>query len=231
MHYAVSDIHNDNIRFDKLLKAINFGESDHLYILGDLFDRCEYNPDPVGVYFTVLKLKEQCTFIKGNHDVWLSEYIQDFFNTSERKRKMLPKYGDNSFAILASRLTEVDLLNLAAYIDNSPLQIECQTNGTDYLMAHAMTAAPGKDISDEHYLLGEASYDFYKSGISGFISICGHLSSGFMDKLNGSYDDANLYSIWHNQTKNVYMIDCGCGYREGRLGCICLETRQCVYVQ
>ncbi len=56
MHYIITDIHNDNRRFTELLQKINLTEKDHLYLLGDLFDRCEDHADPVGVYFQMLRL-------------------------------------------------------------------------------------------------------------------------------------------------------------------------------
>lgn len=43
MHYVVGDVHNDNGRLHRMLNHISFmkdGEdADHLYLLGDLFDR------------------------------------------------------------------------------------------------------------------------------------------------------------------------------------------------
>lgn len=56
MHYIITDIHNDSWRFMKLLEKMDLKEDDHLYLLGDLFDRCMDHPDPAGVYFQVLKL-------------------------------------------------------------------------------------------------------------------------------------------------------------------------------
>lgn len=76
MNYVIGDIHNDNIRFSKMLEKIVFSEEDHPFLLGDLFDRNSYEPDPVGVYFNVLKLGDRCTVIRGNHDAWLAEYEQ-----------------------------------------------------------------------------------------------------------------------------------------------------------
>ena len=57
MHYIISDIHNDNERFEVLLERLQLKKEDKLYILGDLFDRTNYNPDPVGVYFNILIIK------------------------------------------------------------------------------------------------------------------------------------------------------------------------------
>ena len=45
MHYIITDIHNDSWRFMKLLEKIDLKEEDHLYLLGDLFDRCMDHPD------------------------------------------------------------------------------------------------------------------------------------------------------------------------------------------
>ena len=49
MHYIITDIHNDSWRFMKLLEKMDLKEDDHLYLLGDLFDRCMDHPDPAGV--------------------------------------------------------------------------------------------------------------------------------------------------------------------------------------
>ena len=37
--YCISDIHGCFIEFNKMLRLINFQESDELYILGNIFDR------------------------------------------------------------------------------------------------------------------------------------------------------------------------------------------------
>lgn len=44
MHYIITDIHNDSWRFMKLLEKMDLKEDDHLYLLGDLFDRCKDHP-------------------------------------------------------------------------------------------------------------------------------------------------------------------------------------------
>ncbi len=124
MNYVVPDIHNDNRRLKELLKRIDFGPSDHLYLLGDLFDRCADNPDPVGVYFTILGIIDRCTIVSGNHDRWIAEYIQEYFRTKERKRSRLKDYPYNSFSLMKERLTEVDMLNLSDWLLSFPLQHE-----------------------------------------------------------------------------------------------------------
>ena len=217
MHYIISDIHNNNERLSKLLKKIHFSKEDHLFILGDLFDRCAYAPDPVGVYFTMLQWKEQCTVVRGNHDEWLADYIRRYFDTPEKKRSRLPEYEYNSFGLLMQRLTPVDMQKLADNIKEWPMQVTVELDGTTYLLAHAKTAHPDECKEDNYYLNGEADdEDYLENGIEGYVSICGHREM--------------QTQIWKNKKENVYVIDCGCGYKDGRLGCLCLETREEIYV-
>ena len=54
MHYVISDIHNDDGRFCEMLARIHFSEQDHLFILGDVFDRSDFSPNPVDLYFHML---------------------------------------------------------------------------------------------------------------------------------------------------------------------------------
>ncbi len=219
MHYVIGDIHNDNYRLQKLLKQIDFSAEDQLYILGDLFDRCNYAPDPVGVYFTILKLKGQCTIIRGNHDQWLAEYIQKYYRLSEAKREKLEPYSYNSFQILRERLTPVDIRNMAKEIFSWPLQYELEVNDQKYLLAHAMTSDPENPRTDNYYLMGNGmDLHYLYGGIKGYVSLVGH---------NATTNN----HIWKNEKGNLVMCDCGCGFRSGRLGCIRLEDMKEFYVE
>lgn len=218
MHYIISDIHNDNERFEVLLERLQLQKEDKVYILGDLFDRTNYNPDPVGVYFNILKLGNQCQVIRGNHEQELAQYILTYFTTKERQRKKLKPYGYNTFEELSRRLTPVDLENMAKWMLNLPLQIEEMIDERSYLFAHAMTSKPNEIQEDEYYLQGGNDFEeFLKNGIDGYISVCGHSNP------TGS-------QIWKNDIKNVILCDCGCGYRSGKLGCLCVETGEEIYV-
>ncbi len=46
MHYVIGDIHNNNRKFAEMLEKIGFSQEDHLYLLGDLFDRNSWEPYP-----------------------------------------------------------------------------------------------------------------------------------------------------------------------------------------
>ena len=90
--------------------------------------------------------------------------------------------------------------------------------GEKYLFAHAMTSTPGVIKVEDYYLMGTFLSKFYLHyGIAGYTSACGHTNT----------DDGR---IWKNRKENLYMIDCGCGFNSGRLGCLCLETKEEFYV-
>lgn len=218
MHYVISDIHNDNRRFCELLEKIQFSENDHLYILGDVFDRSSHNPNPVDLYFNIERLGKRCDVIRGNHDHWLAMYILEYYALPERKRSKAAPYSYNSFQLLLERLTPVDLQNLANTILSWPVQKVVEVKGEKYLLAHAMTSAPGVIKLENYYLMGTSLNKFYLHyGIADYTSVCGHTNT----------DDGR---IWKNRKENLYMIDCGCGFNSGRLGCLCLETKEEFYV-
>lgn len=218
MHYVISDIHNDDSRFCEMLAKIHFSDQDHLFILGDVFDRSDFKPNPVDLYFHMLELGDRCTILRGNHDQRLAAYISEYYHLPEWKRRKIPLYPYNTFRIFTGRLTPVDVKNLAGVIAAWPLQIMVEVNHEKYLLAHAMTSAPGTEKPLAYYLMGsELDQSYLRNGIDDYISICGHRPNA--DHL-----------IWKNEKKNVYMIDCGCGFKSGRLGCLCLETKEEFYV-
>ncbi|KIC05065.1 putative transposase [Ligilactobacillus ruminis DPC 6832] len=112
----------------------------------------------------------------------------------------------------------MDVQNLAKKILTWPLQLSIQVNNEKYLFAHAMTSAPEHIEDTCFYLMGnEMNAEYLCNGVEGYTSICGHRNT-----VN--------YKIWKNEKGNLIMCDCGCGFIDGRLGCLCLETKEEFYV-
>ena len=156
--------------------------------------------------------------IRGNHDHWLAMYILKYFAATEKKRSKVDSYPYNSFDLLKERLTLVDMKNLADKILEWPMQQSVEVGGEKYLLAHAMTSDPTIRKTEDYFLMGaewDISYCVY--GIEGYVSVCGHRNT----------DDGR---IWKDKRGNLYMIDCGCGFRDGNLGCLCLETKEEFYL-
>lgn len=230
MNYVIGDIHNNNKKLQNMLKQISFGPDDHVYLLGDLFDRGGNDADPAGVYFTVLGLGDRCTALRGNHDHWLAQYIHYYYSLSEKAQPGCTPYVYNSFYLLQQRLTPMDLRQLEEFIYHLPLHAELELE-QKYLFAHAMTSSPDRWRKADYYLMGDWYTDlFVTEGVPGYISFCGHNNTSEFSTFPGTYCDEEGTSIWHNDAGNVYMMDCGCGFTGGRLACMCLETGERFYV-
>ncbi len=236
MNYVIGDIHNDNEKLSSLLKSIAIKPEDHVYFLGDLFDRCNLHPDPVGVYFNVLRLGNQATVLMGNHDRWLADYIDELYSIPERKKKKIRPYHYNTFDLLRTRLTDIDIMDMARFIRNCPYQVQLEVLGNKYLLAHARTSLPKDKYDCSYYLMGMdamigiAADSYYMDGIDGYISVCGHTETSLIGSFySGTYSEDGIPSIWKNARKNVILMDCGCGYPDGRLACLCLETGEEFY--
>lgn len=227
----ISDIHNDYKRLLAILKKIKFSESDHLYVLGDVFDRAGTEADPVGVYFTLLGLEDRCSFVMGNHDLWLAEYVKKYYQEMPRKRDRIGKYYYNSFDLMTERITEVDMLEIADAVLTWPLQLSISVEGQNYLFAHAMTSPADAIEAEYYYLMGsELGFPYLKNGIDGYISVCGHNPTSTIREWYGDEIRPKRPEIWKNGKQNVYMIDCGCGFSSGRLACMRLEDKMEYYV-
>ena len=149
-----------------MLKKIRFNDKDHLYILGDLFDRGGSEADPVGVYHTLLALGEQVTFIRGNHDTWLAVYIKEYYQSSTKRRAGFREYYYNSFRLMCDRLPQVDMLEIADTVLNWPLQICVNINEQNFLFAHAMTSPVGVHEPEDFYLMGTSKdYKYLRRGV------------------------------------------------------------------
>lgn len=231
--YVIGDIHNSMEKFNKMLEKLSPSIQDHIYLLGDLFDRGGAAPDPISVYFRASGLQTNVTWIRGNHDQWLADYIYLYYGTPEKKRKGIRPYRYNSFDLMKQRLVEMDMLNLADLIMRLPLQVELEIGTTKYLLAHAMTFDPaeGKQKPEAYMEGGTSLDDYHLNGVSGYVSMVGHMDSTYMcRKSDGEYLDGMSNSIWRNEKKNLYLMDCGCGLPNGRLAGICLETGERFYV-
>lgn len=224
--YVISDIHNDYVNFRKMLKKIEFQESDTLYIVGDVFDK-GYLPQPLELYREILKYKN-IHVLRGNHDNWLAESIR-FAVKHVTVRPMA-----DSYYILKNRLSEQELLELEQWITSLPLQAEIEVEDTKYLLAHAQTAKWSEKMSEDVFLMGNFDKTYYEYGIRGVVSIVGHTTTDVIRSWMGERQ-RKPYEVWCNRFKNLYVIDCGNGIRKPgkfgpRLACMRLNDRKVFYV-
>ncbi len=73
---AIGDIHGCRTALDALLQSLNLQLDDALVFLGDYVDR---GPDSRGVIERLLELsaRDNATFLRGNHDLWMERTRED----------------------------------------------------------------------------------------------------------------------------------------------------------
>ena len=74
MLYAIGDIHGESERLGELLEVLPLGADDEIVFLGDYVDR---GPDSHGVIEILLDLEKKvpCTFLLGNHESMLLDFL------------------------------------------------------------------------------------------------------------------------------------------------------------
>ena len=71
---VIGDIHGGLKALIQLLEKPEVKENDRLIFLGDYVDG--WNESAQVINFLIdLSQKQQCVFIKGNHDVWCQEWL------------------------------------------------------------------------------------------------------------------------------------------------------------
>ena len=208
MLYAIGDVHSHNKELCALLDKVKFDkDKDHLFLLGDLFNRGD---EPIEAWTTYLDLKASgcVTPLIGNHELFTLEAIHGYMRSGRLDDYFSDTYGD--------RIGEV-----VDELMSWQLQVSVELNGESILMAHGMTYLPKEAVLHDAWdfaLPRRGLDDYFENGIPGYLSVIGHHS-----KL--MYDHEDLYI---NDKKNVYMIDNGCG-QGGSLVCMCLDTKEIIY--
>ena len=118
MHYVIGDIHNELTKLNSILNQIHLTRSDELIVLGDIFDRGGTEADPVGVYFALSGIQGKCSWIRGNHDQWLAEYIQEYspYTYTAKNARSLPRSSSPSFGSESLHSAPLDHESYSLYI-------------------------------------------------------------------------------------------------------------------
>ncbi len=79
---AIGDIHGCAKSLDELLERLSPAKDDHIVFVGDYIDR---GPDSKGVIDRLLGLREthQCTFLRGNHEVFFLNHLNGLRHDEE----------------------------------------------------------------------------------------------------------------------------------------------------
>ena len=162
MHYVTSDLHGYPLdSFLRLLDTAGFGDSDRLYVLGDVVDR---NGDGGIAMLRWIMSRPNVEFLLGNHEdmlltcvPWIDEIREDSIRTLslEQMQHLLRwlRNGANP-TILSLQALKRDLpeafTNLVDYLQHAPLYMEVSAGGRDFLLVHSGLGnfSPEKKLSE-----------------------------------------------------------------------------------
>ena len=221
MTYVTANPHGENERFQTLLRAIDFCDSDVLYVLGDIVDYGEGAMD----LLTDMSMRLNVFPIAGEHDFTALKMLTGFSKMLESGKapdadfsaKMTEWAADGGMATLnAFRALDADMREGALdYLADCMLCDEVEVKGKRYFLAHAGLDHYSADKLSEDYTPEEVFAPVLpdKSFFKDRTLVVGHTptASGKIERRDG-----------------VIYLDCGAG-RGGRLGCLCLETGEEYY--
>lgn len=230
MTYAMSDIHGCFDKYRAMLSEIEFKSTDVLYVLGDVIDR---GPDGIKI-LQDMNLRPNVFPLLGNHEFtaavclpWLMEEVteQSLAAMDDTQLAALNEWITNGGGPTLRSLKELsqeEREDILEYFREMELYAEVEAGGRSFVLTHSAPenfdpAKPLEAYELQDFLFGRPN--FQATYYSNKILVFGHTPT----RLLGGKD-----KIF--RTGNMIDIDCGCVFKGGRLGCLCLDTMEEFYV-
>ena len=218
MIYAMSDIHGNYAKYQKMLEKINFTENDNMFLLGDMIDR---GADGIQILLDMMARKNIIPLL-GNHEKMM---IDSLFgdDTSYKNLDMWLQNGGAQTYQVFFQLSVFEQKRVFRYLTSFSRYAECQIENKNFVLVHG---GPG------NYQMGRKLSDYSLD----------ELLWTRIDMKKKYFDDNTYLVVGHTPTfmikpdctgilkvGNNINIDCGAG-QGGRLGCIELTSMKEYYV-
>ena len=159
--YVLSDVHGHKAALDEALGLASPGDSDAIYVLGDMVDR---GPEPLGVIQLVRSLPN-AHVLMGNHERMLVDILRE---TGDMDSFTWALNGGVATALGLDALDKDELAELVDWVEALPLfdVVDTATRryilvhaGIDALEARAFLATAGIDVFDGRGAVGASRED------------------------------------------------------------------------
>ena len=205
MIYAVSDLHGCYDRYRQLLDKLDLEEQDTLYVLGDALDR---GPEGFRILWDMAS-RPQVVGLLGNHEAMALDALPGLLRGLEHGR---------------ASMSRTDRSNASLWFSNGG-----ESSLRDFLLVHGGLEhfSPSRPLED--YSRDEIVWCRPEPETVYFPDRCvvlGHTPTQFL--LGAAGNESAQGKIY--RTESFIDIDCGCVYPGGRLGCLCLDTMEEIYV-
>ena len=226
----MSDIHGRFDKYQEMLELIEFVPRDTLYVLGDVIDR---GPDGIKIMQDMM-LRPNVFPLLGNHEFtaavclpWLMKEVTDqsLDALDETQIAALSEWitnGGGPTLRSLKQLSREEREDILEYVQEMELYTEVEAGGRSFVLTHSALEhfAPDKPLDSydlQDFLFGRPGPDttYYPDKILVF----GHTPT----RILGGGDQILKRETWID-------IDCGCVFKGGQLGCLCLNTMEEFYV-
>lgn len=230
MIYVLSDIHGNLRRFESIMNQINFQPDDTLYILGDIVDR---NPDGIKILRKIMKIPN-VKMLLGNHEYMMMKAVghcknaaEEKENTNWKQRRLWYRNGGEVTHDRLKRITLEQRAEIFRFLKSLPLNIDVEVNGEKYRLVHG---SPVENFGRSHFYYEEYE-DETEFAVWERWNEMHHIPIGctlvFGHTPTCHFQETEPWSIW--KSDDAIGIDCGCGYENGRLGCLRLDDMKEFY--
>ena len=229
MTYVLSDIHGRIKPFHRMLKKIDFCESDTLFILGDVIDR---NPSGITLLKEIMDAPN-IHMLLGNHEYMMREFLNldPDRNFNEWVLKMDEWCNLNGGWITYNaffRESQKSKDRIRAFLRDLPENAEVTVQGRRILLVHAsptfLYRGPEDGFKNEtEYAVWNRITPDSRIEFPQDLMICGHTPTIFL---------TGIFPMEILREGKIMWIDCGCAYgtdQGGRLACVRLETEERFY--
>ena len=147
--YVLSDVHGHKAALDEALGLASPGDSDAIYVLGDMVDR---GPEPLGVIQLVRSLPN-AHVLMGNHERMLVDILRE---TGDMDSFTWALNGGVATALGLDALDKDELAELVDWVEALPLFDVVDTATRRYILVHA-----GIDALEARAFLATAGIDVF----------------------------------------------------------------------
>lgn len=237
--YIMSDIHGHYSEFRKMLKTIEFDDSDTLYIIGDIMDRGNENLKMLNYVY----LSPNIHLLMGNHeDLLIQSYRAEFGIDRKYCETVWISNGGYKTKDELQKIKRKKLEEYLDYIESLPMYKFLYYNNQEYLLVHAGLLYSG-GYTDKYTLMENQKdnllwiRDDYlankKISELPFKIITGHTPTSYLFENGYHLDIEQKRNSLNNKIvtcDNKINIDCGCAY-DRFLGCLRLDDMKEFYVK
>jgi len=233
MTYVISDIHGCYVKYMEMLREINFGPEDMLYVLGDVLDR---GPDGFKILLDMAS-RPNVVALRGNHEDMAIRALPGILRcivegdmdamTDEEAESMDLWFHNGGELSLADFLCldNEQMQSAWEYMCAMPLYREVEVYNQKFVLLHGGLENFSPNRALEDYAPDEILWCRPKPDTVYYADKCVVVGHTPVQLLAGTKKPAKIY-----RKGNLIDIDCGCVYRGGQLGCLCLDTLEEFYV-